>query len=111
MANEWELISTPHVLEEVHRNLENLPASASADWLTLKQALHLYDDIFTLDRPAIFEPSKDRPILFSALAWSEILLTLDEEDFGPLMRQPFYGLLVLRPGTFLESERTAHRLR
>jgi predicted nucleic acid-binding protein len=109
-ANAWELISTPYVLHEVHRNLEELPLSASTSWMMLKPALQFHDDIFTLDRPAIFQPSKDRPILFSALAWAEILLTLDEDDFGPLMRQPFYGLLVFRPGVFLESERAAHRL-
>jgi hypothetical protein len=27
-------------------------------------------------------PAKDRPILFSALAWSEVLLTLNRGVFG-----------------------------
>lgn len=40
-----------------------------------------------------------------------ILLTLDRGDFGGLMNQPFYGLLVLKPGAFLERERAAGRLR
>jgi len=49
--------------------------------------------------------------LFAAVAWAEILLTLDQGDFGALMDQPFYGLRVLRPGTFLEEQRSQSRLR
>jgi hypothetical protein len=68
------------------------------------------DDVLTLDRPVVFPAGKDRPILFSALAWADVLLTLDRGDFGGLMAKPFYNLLVLKPGLFLERERTAGRL-
>jgi len=68
------------------------------------------DDVFTLDRPAVFGPSKDRPILFGALAWADVILTLDRNDFGALMDRPFYGLPVLTPGMFLTGERAAGRL-
>jgi hypothetical protein len=68
------------------------------------------DDVLTLDRPVVFLSGKDRPILFSALAWADVLLTLDHGDFGALMGQPFYELVVLKPGTFLERERVAGRL-
>ena len=50
------------------------------------------DDVLTLDRPAVFPVPKDRPVLFSALAWADVLLTLDEGDFGGFMDKPFYGL-------------------
>jgi hypothetical protein len=73
--------------------------------------LQMMNDILTADRPVIFEAGKDRPILFSALAWADILITLDKADFGTLMSNPFYGLRVLKPGTFLEQERAAARLR
>jgi hypothetical protein len=43
------------------------------------------DDVLTLNRPAVFHAAKDRPILFSALAWADVLLTLDRGDFGSLM--------------------------
>jgi hypothetical protein len=39
------------------------------------------------------------------------LLTLDRGDFGRLMTKPFYGLRVLKPGSFLEQERAAGRLK
>ena len=63
------------------------------------------------DWPAVFSPAKDRPILFSAFAYADVLLTLDQHDFGPLMERTFYGLPVLRPGAFLYRERTAGRLK
>ena len=110
-ANGWILIATPYGLEEVLRNLPDLAPSASWDWAALRPALLIMDDVLTLDRPAVFSVSKDRPILFSALAWADILLTLDEGDFGGFMSKPFYGLLVLRPGVFLQAERVAGRLR
>jgi hypothetical protein len=69
------------------------------------------DDVLTLDRPVVFGPAKDRPILFSAMAWADVLLTLDRSDFGHLMDTTFYGLLVLKPGVFLERERAAGRLK
>ena len=109
-ANGWVLIATPYGLEEVLRNLPGLAPSASADWASLRPGLLIMDDVLTLDRPSVFPVTKDRPVLFSALAWADILLTLDEGDFGPFMEKPFYGLMVFRPGVFLDRERAAGRL-
>ncbi len=110
-ANGWILIATAYGLEEVLRNLPDLAPSASAEWAALRPAQLTMDDVLTPDRPAVFPVTKDRPILFSALAWADILLTLDEADFGGFMDKPFYGLFVLRPGIFLQRERSAGRLR
>jgi len=100
----WSLLTTPCVIEEVLLNLPELSASATAEWARLRLELALVDDVWTLDRAAVFEPAKDRPILFSALAWSDILLTLDRADFGSLLGNAFYGLQILTPGMFLASE-------
>jgi hypothetical protein len=59
--------------------------------------------VWTLDRPAVFPVTKDRPILFSALAWADVLLTLDRNDFAELLGSELYGLAVLKPGSFLEG--------
>ena len=57
------------------------------------------------------EPAgKDRPILFGAVAWADVLLTLDGGDFEGLLGSDFYGLPILKPGAFLERERRAARL-
>lgn len=109
-ANRWVLIATPYVIEEVIRNLPTLPPAATAEWARLRPALFLMDDVLTLNRPAVFEPAKDRPILFSALAWADALLTLDRGDFGQLLGTTFYGLAILKPGAFLARERSAGRL-
>lgn len=68
------------------------------------------DDVVSLDRPVIFEASKDRPILFTALAWAHTLLTLDKGDFAGMLGGSFYGMSVMLPYEFLESERVAGRL-
>jgi hypothetical protein len=105
----WDLLTSPY--EEVLTNLPGLPAAATADWARRRPQLALMDDVLTLDRAAVFEPAKDRPILFSALAWSDVLLTLDRGDFGALFGSTFYGMPILTPGMFLERERAAGRLR
>jgi len=108
---QWTLITIPYVLEEVTRNLKNLPHDASADWVRLRRQLTIEDNVLSLDRPTTFGSAKDRPILFSALAWADVLLTLDSKDFGELLGGDFYELPVLRPGAFLERERAMNRLR
>jgi hypothetical protein len=110
-SNAWTLVATPYVIEEVLRNLPSLPLDASSDWIHLRADLVIQDDVVTLDRANVFAAAKDRPILFSALAWAEVLLTVDRGDFGGLLGGEFYGLPILTPGSFLERERAAGRLR
>jgi hypothetical protein len=55
--------------------------------------------------------AKDRPILFTAAAWADVLLTLDRHDFGNLLGGAFYGLVILNPGDFLKRERAVERMR
>jgi hypothetical protein len=109
-SNSWTLLTVPYAVEEVLRNLPNFQSSATADWARLRPQLMLMDDVLTLHLPVVFPASKDRPILFSALAWADILLTLDRNDFGDLLGNTFYGLTVLKPGMFLQQERPAGRL-
>lgn len=87
-----------------------LPTEAVADWGRLRTELRLVPDILSPDRPVVFEASKDRPILFTALAWADVLLTLDRGDFETLLGERFYGLAVVAPATFLTRQRAAGRL-
>lgn len=104
----WYLLTTPYVIEEVLNNLGKLPHSATSDWARLRPQLVVMDDVVTLDRVSVFGPAKDRPILFSALAWGQALLTLDRGDFGGLLGGEFYGLLVRTLGMFLREELHSH---
>lgn len=106
----WVLIATPYVLTEVLNNLGDFPPEATARWANLRADLIVQDDVLTIDRPAVFPAAKDRPILFSALAWADVLLTRDTGDFAGLLGRSFYELGVFTPGDFLERERLAGQL-
>jgi hypothetical protein len=104
------LVATPYVIGEVLNNLADFPPAATGQWASLRPDLLVLDDVLTLDRPVVFAAAKDRPILFSALAWADVLLTRDCGDFRDLLGGSFYELLVLTPGEFLQRERRAGRL-
>ena len=108
--NGWMLLVSRYVLSEVERNLSLLSPAAIGGWPRLRPQLQVVDDVLSLDRPAIFPASKDRPILFTALAWADVLLTLDRGDFDALIGSQFYGLAVLAPADFLIRERSTGRL-
>ena len=110
-ANGWVLVATPYVVEEVLRNLPDFPVAASGEWVRLRRETLVMDDVLTLNRPVVFPVSKDKPILFGALAWADVLLTLDRGVFSALLGTSFYGMPVLPPGEFLQRERAAGRLR
>ena len=67
-ANHWALQTTPYVLSEVITNLDHFPAGATASWIRLRTQLDVCDDVVSLDRAVVFPVTKDRPVLFSALA-------------------------------------------
>ena len=110
-VNGWRLLTSRYVLNEVAKNIVKLPPAALVAWPSLSTILTVTRDVWTMDRPVVFEPAKDRPVLFTAAAWSTVLLTLDTNDFGALIETGFYHLKVSKPGTFLENERAAGRLR
>ena len=110
-TNDWSLLTSEYVLTEVAINLPRLIPTAAHDWTKLRGQLVLVRDVWIWDRPAVFGTAKDRPVLLTAAAWSEVLLTLDRGDFGPVMGRQFYGLDVITPGDFLERERSFGRLK
>jgi hypothetical protein len=61
--------------------LVSLPATIGSGpgvhWIHLRADLIIQDDVVTLHRANVFAAANDRPVLFSALAWADTLLTLD----------------------------------
>ena len=105
----WRLMTTPYAVAETIRNIVGFPAVVTATWLRISSQLITVDDVLTIDKPAVFPVSKDRPILFSALASADVLLTLDRADFGRLLGSDFYGLAIMTPGMWLMRDReTGH---
>lgn len=98
------------MLGEVIRNLRKFSAEATSQWQRLCPQLVLVDDIVSLDRALVFPVSKDRPVLVTALASAEVLLTLDRDDFLGALGKQCYGMDILLPFDFLSRERAAGRL-
>jgi len=106
----WMLQTSSYVVSEVEKNLPRLSAQALANWPALRAKLRDVPDVVSFGWPAAFTAAKDRPILFTATAWADVLLTLDRGDFGDVLGGEFYGLPILKPGDFLQRERAAGRL-
>jgi predicted nucleic acid-binding protein len=101
----WTLLTSSYVLREVDGNLPRLSPQASHDWTSLRSKLHVVPDVLSFHWLTVFAATKDRPILFTASAWSDVLLTLDRKDFDDLLGGNFYGLPIMKPGDFLVRER------
>ena len=76
-AQGWSLLTSSYVLAEVKANLAALPAGSSDNWAQIRTKLEAVPDVLTFEWPAVFAPARDRPILFTASAWAEVLMTLD----------------------------------
>jgi predicted nucleic acid-binding protein len=107
----WKLIASPWVRNEVERNLSKFPFASTATWVGLRSHISLVDVVVSIDRALVFPASKDRPVLITALAWADVLLTLDREDFIKVLGSSCYGLPILLPAEFLISERHQVRLK
>ncbi len=83
----WTLLTSNYVIREVEVNLPKLPSAGGGldTWQEWRGRLDLVPDMLTFDWVTVFDAAKDRPILFTALAWADVLLTLDHADFGKLL--------------------------
>jgi predicted nucleic acid-binding protein len=106
----WKLLASPWVRNEVEKNLGKFPFDTTAAWVGIRSKISLVDDVVSIDRALVFPASKDRPVLITALAWSDILLTLDREDFIKVLGSSCYGMPILLPAEFLIRERNQGRL-
>ena len=110
-AQGWRLLTSDYVMREVEKNVQQrFPPAAQQEWQRLRPSLEVMRDVLTFDWPTVFPASKDRPVLFTAAATADVLLTLDRADFGSVLGVGFYGLPVMKPGDFLRRERAAGRL-
>jgi hypothetical protein len=106
----WKLLASPWVRNEVEKNLSKFPFESTAAWVGLRSRISLVDDVVSIDRALVFPASKDRPVLITALAWADVLLTLDREDFIKVLGSSCYGMPILLPAEFLIRERKFGRL-
>ena len=106
----WKLIASPWVRNEVEKNLSKFPFESTATWVRLLSTISLVDDVVSIDRTLVIPASKDRPVLITILAWADVFLKLDREDFIKVLGSSCYGLPILLPAEFLIRERKFERL-
>ncbi len=106
----WKLLASPWVRNEVEKNLGKFPFDTTAAWVRIRSKLSLVDDVVSIDQALVFPVTKDRPVLITALAWADILLTLDRQDFIKVLGSSCYGMPILLPVEFLIRERNQGRL-
>lgn len=104
-AAKWKLIAGRYILTEVVNNLPKLPSSSQTEWLVLRPQLRIVRDVVTYRRSMPPLKSKDIPVFATALAWADVLLTLDHEDFGLWIGRTIDGLRILTPSNFLIEQR------
>lgn len=104
-------MAIPYVAEEVQRNLLKFPPHAAMAWSKLRIQLVMKNNVLTIPNPVVFNSGKDRPVLLSALAHADVLLTLDRADFTGVLGGQFYGMDIMTPGNFLRQQREREILR
>ena len=108
-AQGWELHTSAYVISEVSANVSRLGSQAAQQWTSLQSTLKALPDIVSFPWITVFPAAKDRPVLFTATAWSDVLLTLDRRDFSEMLGTQFYALAILKPGEFLRQQRDLGR--
>ncbi len=88
--------SSAYVISEVSANVPRLGPQVAQPWTLLRPKLNLVPDIVSFPWITIFSAAKDRPVLFTATAWSDVLLTLDRRDFSDMLGKQFYALSILK---------------
>ena len=106
----WNLMASPWVVGEAKHNIPKLGTEVSEAWQQLEPQLSFVPDVVSLDRALVFHVAKDRPVLVTALAWADVLLTLDRADFIGLLGSACYGMPIMLPSEFLTRERAAGRI-
>lgn len=104
-----ELVTSGYAWEEAHRNLRSLEQQKRL--AALSPGVRLVQERGTWILPAdVILPEKDRPILAAAmLSDATHLITGDASHFGVWYGKEIGGVLVLRPGAYLQSRAQTER--
>lgn len=97
----WELVTAEYCLAEVERNVGK---HAKGRARIVRPRLRAVGSVYVLDRPLVFDASKDRPVILSAIGCgAEYLVTSDKADFAHVLGTLVYGVKVRTPKTFLQE--------
>ena len=98
----WSLVTADYCLSEVEKNVLKHPAGAAGWHAVVRPRLRTVGSVYVIDRPIIFDATKDRPVLLSAIGSNaDYLVTSDTADFSHLLGTVVYGVKVRTPKSFL----------
>jgi predicted nucleic acid-binding protein len=100
----WRLITADYCISEVERNVGKHPAGA-ADWMRIiRVRLESVGSVYVIDRPIVFDATKDKPVILSAIGSdADYLVTSDTTDFAHVLGTVVYGVKVRTPKSFLQE--------
>jgi len=98
----WTLVTADYCLSEVERNVHQHPAGAT-DWKRIiRPQMKPVGSVYVIDHPIVFDVTKDRPVLLSAIGCgANYLVTSDTTDFAHVLGTVVYGVNVRTPKSFL----------
>ncbi len=98
----WTLITADYCVAEVERNVSKHPSGATHWNRVIRPLLDVVGSVYVLDRPIVFDATKDRPVILSAIgSGADYLVTSDTSDFAHVLGTTVYGVNVRTPKTFL----------
>jgi predicted nucleic acid-binding protein len=98
----WRLTTSDYCVAEVEKNVSKYPEGPGRWRRVIRPHLEIVGSIYVIDRPIVFEATKDRPVLLSAIgANADYLVTSDKADFGHVLGTAVYGTEIRTPKTFL----------
>ena len=100
----WRLVTADYCISEVEKNVLKHPAGAG-DWRRLVRArLESVGSVYVFDRPIVFDATKDKPVILSAIGCNaDYLVTSDTTDFAHILGTVVYGVNVRTPKSFLQE--------
>lgn len=96
------LITAEYCVAEVDKNVLK-HASGATRWNSIiRPLLDVVASVYVIDRPIVFDATKDRPVILSAVgSGADYLVTSDTSDFAHVLGTTVYGVNVRTPKTFL----------
>lgn len=100
----WRLVTAEYCISEVERNVGKHPAGGAYWVRSVRKRLQVVGSVYVLDRPFLFEASKDRPVVISAIGCgADYLVTSDTTDFAHVLGTSVYSVRIRTPKTFLQE--------
>ncbi len=89
-------------MAEVERNVFKHPSGATSWNRVIRPNLEVVGSIYVIDRPIVFDATKDKPVILSAIgSGADYLVTSDITDFAHVLGTAVYGVNVCAPKMFL----------